>query len=199
MTTIRLHGILKHEFGDFFKGEISKPKEALAMISANRPRFKKRLIELHKKGFHYTIVVDGRKISNPSELDITKKSSVIDILPLISGSGPLAPVLVAIAVSVVIAVVAVGIALLLAPKPPEPPDISVTARGFEQSFIFANKSNIASQGVPVPVGYGRLKVGSQVIQACVKSYPRNQIPKDVISTNGYDQVAPFSYAKGTIL
>jgi predicted phage tail protein len=199
MTTIRLHGVLGQEFGKCFKGEISKPKEAFSLIEANRPKFKKRILELHKKGFNYTVVVDGKKISNSSELEIAKKSSVVDIVPLISGSGPLAPILVAVAVAVVLALVAVAIALLLAPKPPEPPDISVTARGFEQSFIFANKANVAAQGVPVPVGYGRLRVGTQVVQACIKSFPRNQVPKDIISTNGYDQVSPYSYAKGTII
>lgn len=199
MTTIRLHGILKKEFGDTFKGEISKPREAFAVIEANRPRFKKRILELHKKGFNYTLVVDGKKISNVEELNISKKASIIDLVPLITGSGPLAPILVAVAVAVVFALVAVAIALLLAPKPPEPPDISVTARGFEQSFIFANKANVAAQGIPVPVGYGRLRVGTQVVQACIKSFPRNQVTKDIISTNGYDQVAPYSYATGKII
>jgi len=199
MTTIRLHGILKHEFGSSFKARIAKPREAFAVIEANRSNFRKRIIDLHKKGFNYAIVVDGKRISEKSQLELIGHNKVIDIVPLITGSGPLAPILVAIVVSVVLAVVALAIALLFAPKPPEPPDISVTARGFEQSFIFANKANIAAQGIPVPVGYGRLRVGTQVIQACVKSFPRNQVPKDIIAGSSYSDSPDFSYSKGNIL
>jgi len=44
---------------------------------------------------------------------------------------------------------------------------------------------VASQGAPVPVGYGRLKVGTQVIQATVKSYPQYNDPNYLL-TDGQD-------------
>ena len=199
MTKIRLHGILKYEFGDCFEFKISKPKEALFAIEANRPNFRKRILDLYKKGFHYTVLVDGKKVSTDEELNIIKEDSTIDLVPVIVGGGPIAPLVGAIVVAVVVAAIGVALALLLAPKPPEPPDISVTARAFEQSFIFSNKANIAVQGVPVPVGYGRLRIGTSVVQACVKNFPRNQVPQDILAENGYNAVDPFSYADGNII
>ena len=85
MTTIRLHGILKHEFGSSFKARIAKPREAFAVIEANRSNFKKRIIDLHKKGFNYAIVVDGKRISEKSQLELIGHNKVIDIVPLILG------------------------------------------------------------------------------------------------------------------
>ena len=43
--------------------------------------------------------------------------------------------------------------------------------------------NTASQGTPVPIGYGRLKIGSKVIQATVKSFPQNQQTQNVLTAN----------------
>ena len=39
---------------------------------------------------------------------------------------------------------------------------------------------MASQGAAVPIGYGRLKVGSQVIQATIKSFPQHQTPEKAL-------------------
>ncbi len=78
-----------------------------------------------------------------------------------------------------IGLIGMGIQALLAPKPnmPQPSsDVSAT----KQSFNFSSKANVAEQGVPVPVGYGRLRVGSVVIQSSVKSYPQAFKQEDAI-------------------
>jgi predicted phage tail protein len=64
-----------------------------------------------------------------------------------------------------------GLQMALAPKPKmERPSSDVNSA--KQSFLFSSKANIAEQGIPVPVGYGRLRVGSAVIQSTIKSYPQ---------------------------
>ena len=64
----------------------------------------------------------------------------------------------------------------------------MTAAASKQSFIFSNIVNVASQGAPMPLGYGRLKVGSQVIQASIKSFPQYQKVRDALTLReGDDQ------------
>jgi predicted phage tail protein len=68
-----------------------------------------------------------------------------------------------------------AIASMLAPKPdlglPAQQEISAVANALTQSYIFSSKTNLAQQGSFLPIGYGRLKVGSAVVQSCIKSFP----------------------------
>ena len=109
----------------------------------------------------------------------------------------------------------VGMALIskaLAPKPPvmenpkmadqktptdvvvqQTPGASAEAGAAAQSYIFGGRANIAAQGSPVPIGYGRLRVGSNVIQACVKSYPCEMEPVSTMLGNAKDYEADHTY------
>ena len=68
-----------------------------------------------------------------------------------------------------------AVASLLAPKPdlglPAQQEISAMANAYTQSYIFSSKDNLAQQGSFLPIGYGRLKVGSAVVQTSIKSFP----------------------------
>ena len=68
-----------------------------------------------------------------------------------------------------------AVASLLAPKPdlglPAQQEISAMANAYTQSYIFSSKNNLAQQGSFLPIGYGRLKVGSAVVQTSIKSFP----------------------------
>lgn len=76
-----------------------------------------------------------------------------------------------------------GLQMALAPKPKmERPSADVNSA--KQSFIFSSKANTAEQGIPVPVGYGRLRVGSAVIQSTIKSYPQAFEKENALSSNG---------------
>ena len=191
MTKVRLHGILAREFGEIFNFDLDRAKDVVRAIDANKKNFANRVVNLARQGFDYTIVVDGEKISALNELEINKKPEVIDLVPVISGSGVVAAVigagvLAAVGAAIVgvtgwalvgvaaLAMITTGLQMALAPKPDEPEPISATTRAMQESFTFSNKVNLASQGSPVPVGYGRLKVGSQVVQFCMKSFPQSE-------------------------
>jgi len=68
-----------------------------------------------------------------------------------------------------------AVASLLAPKPdlglPAQQEVSAMANAYTQSYIFSSKNNLAQQGSFLPIGYGRLKVGSAVVQTSIKSFP----------------------------
>jgi predicted phage tail protein len=91
--------------------------------------------------------------------------------------------------ALVMTAVSMGLQMLLAPKPSAPPQISATTKALQESFNFSNKTNMATQGSPVPVGYGRLKVGGQVIQVSIKSYPQTQQSNTAMQTNGLSTVS----------
>lgn len=218
MTNIKLHGILAKEFCESTKLELAKASDVVRGIDANRPNFQNRISQLAAQGMHYTIIVDGIKITDPKALTVMNKPKQIDLVPVVCGSGPTAAsigytVLAAFGATggatsagalvggyavaayaigfVALTAVSVGLQLLLAPDPDGPEPISATTRALDESFTFSNKVNLANQGSPVPVGYGRLKVGSQVIQFCVKSFPQSQNSLDAMLSN------PFELADGS--
>ena len=135
----------------------------------------------------------------------------IDIVPAIIGQGVVVAAVGAVALGVGIAgsmgaivmsatmaqiFIAVGIGLISAGvqamlgkrgggsgvKTPE--QVVGTASSIDQSFAFNTAANMATQGSVVPVGYGRLRVGSSVIQSTIKSYPMN-IRSTTVKTSDY--------------
>ena len=202
MTNIILHGILAKEFGENFRMQIHKAANVIKAIDVNRRNFNKRIFELSREGLNYTMIVDGKKITELEELNIQKEPQEIHLVPLIIGAGGFALVaaitgvaataltggafLAAVAINfVVMTAISIGLQMLLAPKPDAGPEISATTKALRESFTFSNKANTAAQGVPVPVGYGRLKVGSQLIQMSIKSYSQSSESIIAMSQNPY--------------
>ncbi|NVM35094.1 MAG: tail assembly protein [Candidatus Lokiarchaeota archaeon] len=195
MTKVVLHGVLAEQFGKDFKFKVSSVKEVLHAIEANRPGFFAKINKLAKQGMHYTFLVDNKRLTKRQLLKNKKAAKSIEVVPVIIGSGPIAAAVgTAIATAALSAALAAGtitfttfvlaslavsliglyLQFLLAPKPPEPPAIEATTRALEQSFTFSNKANLASQGLPIPVGYGRLLVGTNVIEYTSKNLPVNR-------------------------
>ena len=176
MTSVKLHGILAREYGDSFMLNIGNPKNVLQAIDCNRAGFIKRIISLQKEGFIYDLLINRQRIIVGEEMEGFAHPETIDLVPVIAGSSGLEPLVAWVFTKLVFAAFAAGIAYALAPKPDEIEALEIEAAASKQSLIFSNTANIASQGTPVPVGYGRLKVGTQVIQATIKSYPQNTDP-----------------------
>jgi len=177
MTIIRLHGILAKEYGQNFCLNVGNPKNLLHAIDANRDGFISRIIQLQKEGCVYEIIINKKRLNNQKEPQNYDSSQIIDLVPAITGSGP-AVFLPLVGESVLLANIAsavffAAISYALAPTP-EVQQIEATAQASKASMVFSNNVNTASQGAPLPIGYGRLKVGSQVIQATIKSYPQHQ-------------------------
>lgn len=204
MTNIFLHGKLGQEFGQKFKFSICKPKDVFQAIETIKDNFNKRIIELAKLGLQYSIVVDGQYISSEKELERRGKFSQIDIVPVIFGSGVAALAVGAVALlgasvttglvssfllAVAFSAISIGIQALMA-KPPSynTPQGSVsTTSSASKSFMFSNRENVAFQGSPVPLGYGRIRVGSAVIQENVKSYPNSMSTFDEFASQNAQQ------------
>jgi len=211
MTQVTLHGILGQEFQKCFNLAIKRPKEVFDAISCAYPQFRNRLAELARQGIHFAVLIDGKRIEKAEDLNISTNQdldivpiicgagsnggiiAVIAIGLLTGGAGlaigagwltgigisagsALGTALTSIGASIAL----MGLQMALAPKPKmERPSSDVS--GAKQSFNFSSKANVAEQGIPVPVGYGRLRVGSVVIQSSVKSYPQAFAEQDIFS------------------
>jgi predicted phage tail protein len=202
MTTINIHGILGHEFKSVLKLSINKSKEVIDAISCSYPLFRHRINELSQQGIQYSMLVDGEALKTMEQLSIKRSPKVIDIIPTICGSGPAIAAVGALALAgsaftgtaiafgtvtwatvlsqVGVMLLGIGLQMALAPKPDMKRQES-TVSGAKQSFMIASKANTIEQGVPVPVGYGRLRVGSAIIQSTIKSYPQNYSTVDALA------------------
>jgi len=78
-----------------------------------------------------------------------------------------------------IGLAAAGFASLLSSPPPylapefSAPDVASAKGGGGKSYLFDGPSNTAGEGGPIPIGYGRLLIGSKTISA---SYNNNYVP-----------------------
>ena len=81
MTIVNLHGILGQEYGKTFKLNLSNPRHVLEAIDCNRTGFLRRVIDLYKDGLGYEIIVDRKKLSQPSDVDNIRDAQTIDLVP----------------------------------------------------------------------------------------------------------------------
>ncbi len=174
MTEIHLHGILGQKYGKLHRFSIKEPKDVVRALEANYENFTKDLKDLLKNKIIYTIVCDDQWIKNEVSFK-GKKIKKIDFVPCILGAG-LTAATWGLIISITSLVASIGIAVYSyiqagKQKYPEIPGASGTSSASSKSLAFSNRENITEQGNPVPLAYGRLKVGSYVIQSCIKSFP----------------------------
>jgi predicted phage tail protein len=181
MTTIRLHGILAQKYGEVFKMDINKPRDVIRAIDANRDGFRKTVVDLQKQGFTYELIVNKKRL-NKEEFLNSKSPQEIDFVPFIVGSGP--ETWIALAIALVSAVVQYALI--------DPGTIDggeTTVGGDSKSLMFSSSQiNLAAQGSPLPIGYGRLRVGSSVIQSSMKSIPQTMGTVDSMVYDAFEGV-----------
>jgi hypothetical protein len=196
MTNIYLKGKLATIFGKQFKIKIRSTLDAFKALDSQRENFLKTFLDFHKKGYNYQLVVDGEYIKSKEEMQEKRNIKNIYIVPIIVGSGPI-PGMVAASITAnaiaqviiqTIIQVAINVAISLAvsylvasmQKSAAPPKSFATTggavgavSGSARSYVFANKGNLLSQGSSLPIGYGRMEIGTRTINATLKSYPTN--------------------------
>lgn len=193
MTDIFLHGKLAKLYGPKFRFSLCRPKDAFSAIETIHEGFSNKIIELSTMGLQYAVIADNQVVSGPEDLIGKRKIKEIHIVPVIYGSGVAAIAVGVVALvagaaatsagfliigsiltAVALSAISFGIQSLLS-KPPEANNASSSAStsATSKSFLFSNKENVKQQGNPVPIGYGRLRIGSAVVQETIKSYPNS--------------------------
>jgi predicted phage tail protein len=184
MRTVKLYGHLGKKFGRSFDFDVASAAEAVRALCANFAGFREAMVG-HKPGYHVHV---GDEIVTEELLPFRSSSSTIKIVPVVSGAkngiGQIimgAVLIVAgYAVSVLSygwaapvgnAMIGMGASMILggvtqlltrAPKPAAPNN-----GGNDPNYSFNGPVNTTGQGNSVPVCYGRLIVGSQVISAAL--------------------------------
>ncbi len=184
LRTIHLHGALGAKYGKRFRLDVTTAGEAVRALSANFPTFLK---DLRDGAWH---VVRGKKIDSGVDLNEDDVATFrlgkgdLHILPYVAGSkrgGMLKVILGAVLVGAAFlftggalatpiiggitgsqvalmgAVVALsGVSSLLAPE-------EKGKNKDDNSFTFSGPGNTYDQGNPVPLVYGRVITGGQLI------------------------------------
>tara|TARA_E500000318_G_scaffold111616_1_gene130907 strand:- start:4475 stop:5167 length:693 start_codon:yes stop_codon:yes gene_type:complete len=212
-TKIKLHGKLSKLYGEEFEFDnIKKPIDAVKALGTIFPDLRNSIIEASKTGTHYEIIVDGDSENCYSMNQIKNKSiKVIEIVPCIIGMGPVGYIIgglilggiavyggYGLALTTFFAVLGVGLIIagimyLLTPTPEnEPRNMEMEAGIKNSSFIFNNPQNVASQGLPIPICYGKLRVGSLIIGTTISNF---DLSNDLQLSNRSDSVRTNSTLK----
>jgi predicted phage tail protein len=186
MKKIQLLGELGKKFGKSFDFDVRNPAEAVRALCTNFPEFRQHLLDSEKRGIAYKVLV-GKEAQSVDELHNPAGKQSIKFVPILQGAGggltniivgsvlliaaaalniavpfnPVSPYLISAGVAMIIG----GVVQMLTPMPNMNADTSNNQPDNKPSYAFNGAVNTTAQGYPVPVGYGRMIVGSAVISA----------------------------------
>lgn len=192
MKTVKLLGELGKEFGKSFKLDISNPLEAFKALSINFPKFKQYLIDSEKNGIAYRVIV-GKQDQSLDDLQNPSGKQIIKIVPVLIGAGGNGGIQAILGIAIValmwwnpmgwaavgsvgaiglqtgygigVAMAIGGVAQMISPQPNLSAQDANNQPDNKPSYTFNGAVNTSAQGYPVPVGYGRMMVGSAVISS----------------------------------
>lgn len=190
MATVLLLGELGRHFGRKHALDVRSPAEAVRALCANFREFERFLVESRERHIGYRVVV-GKDDIGEGELHNPSGQQRIAIVPVVAGAGgkfgqiilgvaliaasfylpttalftlgSFAPSIASLSFSIGLSLTLGGVAQMLAPQPAGT-DPSERPEN-QPSYAFNGAINTTAQGQPVPVGYGKLVVGSAVISA----------------------------------
>lgn len=184
MKIVNLHGKLAEKFGARWELEINSISEALRAINANTGDFFDYLSEKQEENKTFSFILEDckQKIETVEEIltPLPRKCTEFHIMP--NAEGGMAEIAVPLAISVITG----GIMRALF-KPPKPEEEKQS-----KSFLFSGAENVASQGVAVPLGYGRLLVGSVVVSATMRHVDRNNVDSQNSSSSDIRQHVTYN-------
>ncbi|WP_454869453.1 tail assembly protein [Pseudomonas gorinensis] len=180
LTTIRLYGQLR-QFGHTFKLSVKSPAEAIKALCVQIPGFERFLSNAKSRGLEFAVFRDKRNIGE-NELTYDGDGD-IRIAPVVAGSkraGVLQTIVGAILLVAMsffsppfgtpligagIGLVAGGVIQMLSPQ----------AGGLKTSaapentpgYAFGSAKNTTASGNPVPLCYGKRRVGGAIISAAI--------------------------------
>ena len=173
MKIIKLHGVLRERFGQYFTLDVQTAREATHAIACQNKEFKRFMLESDKLGLKFAVFL-GRKNITENDIDNVTDTDVIHIVPRIVGSGgssfnwlQVIGGAVLIGVGVVMgfnpALIGAGAGLLMGgvagllmptvDMSNQDPDGNKANKGFGSAVT------TVSQGNPVPILYGEREIG----------------------------------------
>jgi predicted phage tail protein len=173
VRTIRLYGKLGAHFGRVHRYVVNSPREAIKALAAMIPGFGRELMTSEGRGIRYAVFVGKRNITE-GQLEHPSGANDIRIAPIIAGSKSgvfqtiMGAVMMVAGAAMMYFGVPYGATVFMM-------GLGVTLGGIAQmispqqqtqnlqSYNFNGAENTTYQGGPVPLLYGRMRVGSTVI------------------------------------
>lgn len=183
MTRIELGGVLGKTFGKVHLRLIYRVSEAGIALAKTVPGFEQFMISSQRRGLTYS-VFKGKKNIGVDDLGFPITGEVIRIVPVIIGSkkaGLIQTILGAVLVVASIwmpglsiaasdmmfaagaSITLGGVVQMLSPQPTGL--ASKQSSDNRASYAFGGVTNTAAQGYPVPLLYGRRRIGCAIISA----------------------------------
>ena len=200
MKIIKVYGELRKKLGQAtFELEVDNPSHAIKALCVNFPDLTNWFLNNDDQGNGFKVTVGKQKIYKTNlkpMLEPWSEKDVMHIVPVIKGAGRglgqvlAGALLVGLAVfagpaitgalgggvfgaSVTKALTYIGTSLIIGGisqiLSPTPDSINESSK--LQSFSFSGIVNVADQGLPVPICYGRVVTGSVVISAGLNAQP----------------------------
>ena len=180
MVTVKLYGGLK-QFGSEFKLNVKDTAEIIRALCSQLPKFRETL----SKGFYKVRIGKRYMDSRYVERDLgcqLKDGMTVHFTPVIAGAKKAGIFSVIIGVVLMIASIwtggatfSAGLAMTLGgvaqmlTKTPTMPGQGKEAEK-QKSTSFTSLSNMAAQGRPVPLAYGKIRTGSLIISQGIETY-----------------------------
>lgn len=193
---VRLYGVLGATFGREFKLVVSTPKEAVRALCVIVPGFERFMNTSKQRGLTYAVFSGRRNLIN-DELSMDEGNADIRIAPVVVGSkraGVFQTIFGAVLVAAAVfftggvgaaftaggwagvaattgaAMMVGGVVQMLSPQTTGL--ASKQSADNQASYAFGGVTNTTSQGNPVPVLYGKRRIGGAVASAGI--YVENQ-------------------------
>lgn len=192
LKTIRLYGKLGTKFGRIHRLAVNSTAEAIRALCTLRPGLERELMTSRDRGIGYAVFLDKKNLQE-EQLTEDVEEREIRIAPVLQGAGfgSIFKIILGVALVVVsyfvpaawgvwgkiLAIAAQGVGMSLAmtgiTEMLTPKGLSAKDRPKNgASYTFNGPVNTTAQGNPVPVGYGRMIIGSAVISAGIYSADR---------------------------
>ena len=189
MKVVKVYGALRKRLGQCrFEFDVTTPAQAIKALCVNFPGLDKWLIDSEQDGVGYRVAVSREKITEENAAPLLMPFSdkeVFSITPVVSGAGRgTGQILAGVALVALTLVpgglpisgslatkigllggslILSGIATAISPQPNLDSTLDESVQ--LESFSFSNVVNTSRQGMPCPIAYGRLFVGSAVLSS----------------------------------
>lgn len=193
----------------FFRAKVDSFEELISCISANFDNFGVKINNLKTKFDGLLIIVDGSIVDNGTVLnEKIRNARIIELVPVISLAAFASSTIlftsitattiagkigVFIVNTIIMSVISFGISFLvnklLSPKDPKQVKTS--------SYIFSSKDNTSVRNTPLPVSYGRLRIGSLVISTIALNFDLD-IANNQAKTTITPSVATIGFVNASI-
>jgi len=154
--------------------------DIIKCLQVNFPKLGTRIRSLNHIFDSVVIVIDGKIVSDSQLLNQNiRNCKVIELLPVqvfsafftaAATATLLTKALVFAANVIVISALSFGISFLISKllTPKDPKQVKTS------SYLLNAKTNIAARNAPIPIGYGKLRVGSLIVSTFVTNFDYSQ-------------------------